>query len=229
MILSTLISVKVARKIELPLVLGRLRTRLCRFSSFYSLFRSGPVDLRIENGINSWYTQFSIRTIVSISDNYKMHKILALVALVGVSVRAVPILDPYSTPIAVGHAPAVAVRQEPYDAHPQYNFAYGISDGHSGDQKTQHEVRDGDVVKGSYSLVEPDGSRRTVDYTADPVHGFNAVVRKEPLHHVTPVRHAPVTIAHAPYEYTHGPAIAFAPTPAYATPIAYAHAPLALH
>lgn len=29
-----------------------------------------------------------------------------------------------------------------------------------------------------YSLVEPDGSRRTVDYTADPINGFNAVVTK---------------------------------------------------
>lgn len=28
---------------------------------------------------------------------------------------------------------------------------------------------------GQYSLVEPDGSIRTVDYTADPIHGFNAV------------------------------------------------------
>lgn len=34
---------------------------------------------------------------------------------------------------------------------------------------------------GSYSLVEPDGTRRIVEYTADPVQGFNAVVRKEPL------------------------------------------------
>ncbi|VVC93508.1 unnamed protein product [Leptidea sinapis] len=46
------------------------------------------------------------------------------------------------------------------------------------DIKSQHESRDGDVVKGQYSLVEPDGSIRTVDYTADPVHGFNAVVSK---------------------------------------------------
>lgn len=31
---------------------------------------------------------------------------------------------------------------------------------------------------GQYSLVEPDGSIRTVDYTADSIHGFNAVVSK---------------------------------------------------
>lgn len=36
---------------------------------------------------------------------------------------------------------------------------------------------------GSYSLVEPDGSLRTVIYTADPVNGFNAVVEKTPLVH----------------------------------------------
>lgn len=33
-------------------------------------------------------------------------------------------------------------------------------------------------LSGQYSLVEPDGSIRTVDYTADPINGFNAVVTK---------------------------------------------------
>jgi hypothetical protein len=43
-------------------------------------------------------------------------------------------------------------------------------------------------VKGQYSLVEPDGSIRTVDYTADPVNGFNAVVSKSgPGVHAAPV------------------------------------------
>lgn len=34
------------------------------------------------------------------------------------------------------------------------------------------------VVTGSYSLTEPDGSIRTVTYTADDVNGFNAVVER---------------------------------------------------
>lgn len=60
-------------------------------------------------------------------------------------------------------------------------------DPHTGDVKSQKEVREGDVVKGQYSLVEPDGSVRTVDYTADPVNGFNAVVSKSaPSVHATP-------------------------------------------
>uniref|UniRef100_A0A182IZE3 Uncharacterized protein n=1 Tax=Anopheles atroparvus TaxID=41427 RepID=A0A182IZE3_ANOAO len=43
------------------------------------------------------------------------------------------------------------------------------------------ESRSGDVVQGSYSVVDPDGTKRTVDYTADPHNGFNAVVHREPL------------------------------------------------
>ncbi|CAH1644467.1 unnamed protein product [Spodoptera littoralis] len=65
-----------------------------------------------------------------------------------------------------------------YYQTPKYAFNYGVADHSTGDVKSQHESRDGDVVKGQYSLVEPDGSIRTVDYTADPVHGFNAVVSK---------------------------------------------------
>lgn len=51
----------------------------------------------------------------------------------------------------------------------------------TGDSKNQQETRSGDVVQGSYSLVEPDGTRRIVEYTADPIQGFNAVVHREPL------------------------------------------------
>ncbi|CAH0700109.1 unnamed protein product [Spodoptera exigua] len=65
-----------------------------------------------------------------------------------------------------------------YYAYPKYVFKYGVNDFHSGDIKTHHESRDGDVVKGQYTVVEPDGSIRTVDYTADKHNGFNAVVHK---------------------------------------------------
>lgn len=85
-------------------------------------------------------------------------------------------------------------------AYPKYSFNYGIKDPHTGDIKSQVEERDGDVVKGQYSLVEPDGSVRTVDYTADDHNGFNAVVHKSaPTHHVAPkVIAAPLHYAPAP-------------------------------
>lgn len=51
----------------------------------------------------------------------------------------------------------------------------------TGDSKSQQESRSGDVVQGSYSLVDPDGTRRIVEYTADPHNGFNAVVQRVPL------------------------------------------------
>jgi len=61
---------------------------------------------------------------------------------------------------------------------PSYTFAYQVQDQITGDSKSQEETRQGDVVKGRYSLIEPDGTRRTVDYTADPTNGFNAYVQK---------------------------------------------------
>ncbi|KAM7354925.1 cuticular protein 62Bb isoform 1-T1 [Cochliomyia hominivorax] len=97
------------------------------------------------------------------------------------------------TASAVYARPGYAV--DYYD-HPKYAFNYGVADHTTGDVKSQHETRDGDVVKGQYSLVEPDGSIRTVDYTADPINGFNAVVTKS-----GPTVHAvakPVAIAPKP-------------------------------
>ncbi|XP_071455818.1 adult-specific cuticular protein ACP-20-like [Hetaerina americana] len=45
--------------------------------------------------------------------------------------------------------------------------------------KNQWETRDGDVVKGAYSLHEADGTVRVVEYTADKHNGFNAVVKRQ--------------------------------------------------
>lgn len=55
-----------------------------------------------------------------------------------------------------------------------------VHDTITGDAKSQQETREGDVVHGSYSLIEADGTKRIVEYTADPHNGFNAVVHKEP-------------------------------------------------
>ncbi|XP_032669070.1 SWI/SNF chromatin-remodeling complex subunit SNF5-like isoform X1 [Odontomachus brunneus] len=71
-------------------------------------------------------------------------------------------------------------RLEEFDAVPQYSFAYDVQDAVTGDSKAQYETRNGDIVQGSYSLIEADGTRRIVEYTADPINGFNAVVSREP-------------------------------------------------
>ncbi|KAL1497021.1 hypothetical protein ABEB36_008052 [Hypothenemus hampei] len=72
-----------------------------------------------------------------------------------------------------------------YDKPTDYSFSYGVKDPHTGDFKHQWEKKEGDSIKGQYSLVEADGSIRTVDYVASGKTGFNAVVKKSPLHHIT--------------------------------------------
>ncbi|KAG5324387.1 CUA2B protein, partial [Acromyrmex heyeri] len=93
--------------------------------------------------------------------------------------------------------PVAAVDATNYDPHPQYSYAYNVQDALTGDAKSQHESRNGDIVSGSYSFIEADGTRRIVEYTADPVNGFNAVVRREPLAVVKPV----VEVAPPPLVY----------------------------
>lgn len=36
-------------------------------------------------------------------------------------------------------------------------------------------------MSGAYSVVGPDGTKRTVEYTSDSKHGFQAVIREEPV------------------------------------------------
>ncbi|XP_061397850.1 adult-specific cuticular protein ACP-20-like [Musca vetustissima] len=93
-----------------------------------------------------------------------------------------------------------------YHSHPKYEFKYGVKDLKTGDIKDQWEHRDGDHVKGSYTLKESDGTTRVVDYHADGHNGFNAVVKKlGHAHHPETYQH------HGGYEggfgnhgYSHG-------------------------
>ncbi|BFF98490.1 larval cuticle protein A2B [Drosophila madeirensis] len=117
-----------------------------------------------------------------------------------------------------------------YYDHPKYAFNYGVADHTTGDVKSQHETRDGDVVKGQYSLVEPDGSIRTVDYTADSIHGFNAVVTKSgPTVHAQQlvakpiVAHKPIISHYEPQQHyvNHVAPVAAAPLVVAASPAPY--------
>nr|AYA49961.1 cuticular protein 70 [Leptinotarsa decemlineata] len=92
--------------------------------------------------------------------------------------------------------PVVAkISDDTVDLSPQYSYAYDVQDALTGDSKAHLESRNGDIVKGQYSLNDPDGTRRIVDYTADPVNGFRAVVRKEPSTAIAePVAAEPVEV-----------------------------------
>ncbi|CAG9560609.1 unnamed protein product [Danaus chrysippus] len=99
-------------------------------------------------------------------------------------------------PVAYHAVPVHAQEHQEHYSHPQYEFEYSVADTHTGDIKSQHEARDGDHVTGSYSLHQPDGSIRTVHYSADAHSGFNAQVENSgPSTHVQPQPHlAPVHV-----------------------------------
>ncbi|XP_013106615.2 larval cuticle protein A2B isoform X2 [Stomoxys calcitrans] len=131
-------------------------------------------------------------------------------------VIALALVAAASAAVVVPAAPVLAktVELEEFDPHPQYKYGYDVQDTLSGDSKGHVEERDGDVVRGEYSLVDPDGLRRTVTYTADPVNGFNAVVRREPLAVAAPVvAAAPVVKAAPVVAAAPAPVVAAAPAP----------------
>ncbi|RVE50421.1 hypothetical protein evm_004958 [Chilo suppressalis] len=120
-----------------------------------------------------------------------------------------------ASPSVVPVAPAIRV-----DPLPQYSYGYDVQDSLTGDYKGHQEHRNGDLVTGSYTVVDPDGTRRIVDYAADPINGFNAVVRREPLvakvvapAPIVPAPLAAPVIPRAPV-FAPAPAPLFAPAPA---------------
>jgi len=84
---------------------------------------------------------------------------------------------PAQTVVHTDHVPVrTAVVAEEVPGVAQYSFGYSIADTETGDSKARQETRNGDVTSGSYSVADPDGRIRTVTYTADAVHGFQAQV-----------------------------------------------------
>uniref|UniRef100_A0A182PJY6 Cuticular protein RR family n=1 Tax=Anopheles epiroticus TaxID=199890 RepID=A0A182PJY6_9DIPT len=70
--------------------------------------------------------------------------------------------------------------QEDYDPNPSYQFGFDVKDDEFTNYQNRKEQRDGNVIKGSYSVVDSDGFIRTVTYTADPKEGFKAEVSRQP-------------------------------------------------
>ncbi|XP_060839991.1 cuticle protein 7-like [Rhopalosiphum padi] len=104
--------------------------------------------------------------------------IFAACVATALSQYAAPAYKPaYSAP---AYSAPKAYAPEPTYAPTPYNFEYSVNDPHTYDVHSQSEYSDGNgYVKGTYSLVEADGSIRTVEYTADDYNGFNAVVKNE--------------------------------------------------
>ncbi|XP_032290318.2 uncharacterized protein Cpr76Bc [Drosophila virilis] len=105
-------------------------------------------------------------------------RLLLFAALLAVSLWTRPVACKRITaaPVVVADDDEM-MEYAPQFEHPEYAFSYGVKDLHTGDVKSQWESRDGDGVKGHYSILEPDGSIRTVHYTADAKKGFNAIVK----------------------------------------------------
>jgi len=84
----------------------------------------------------------------------------------------------------------------------QYEFAYAVNEPATGDQKDQHETRNGDQVDGYYRTLDADGYVRTVKYKSDAVNGFTAEVIRQPASGgattvPVPARAVPVKVAPA--------------------------------
>ena len=112
-------------------------------------------------------------------------KFIALFAIIAAASAGV--LPAYEQQAYYQQAPAAIykqaaiIKQVQHEAPANYEFNYDVHDTHTGDIKQQYEKAHDGAIQGQYSLIDADGYRRIVDYTADDHHGFNANVRREPL------------------------------------------------
>lgn len=100
--------------------------------------------------------------------------------------------------MAASVAIPVEYHNEAHNESPaEYEFSYSVNEPSTGDIKSHQESRKGNAVVGKYELIDSDGYRRIVEYTADEHTGFNAVVRREPTDIKIPIYES---------QHSHGPA-----------------------
>ncbi|CAF4916009.1 unnamed protein product [Pieris macdunnoughi] len=78
--------------------------------------------------------------------------------------------------LCVLRAAAIIVTDAPPST--DYNYWYDIAGPTTGDAKFHKETRQGAFIRGSYSLIDPDGSHRTVDSK----NGLKAIIRTVLVH-----------------------------------------------
>ncbi|CAG9826416.1 unnamed protein product [Diabrotica balteata] len=84
----------------------------------------------------------------------------------------------FKTPVDVHHEKEIHIK-----ANPEYHYDFHVADHKNKDYKSKTESREGDKVKGSYSLLEPDHKTvRVVDYVSDKKLGFIAKVSYRKQH-----------------------------------------------
>ncbi|KAJ8935135.1 hypothetical protein NQ318_021920 [Aromia moschata] len=152
------------------------------FCSFFGFIFAALVALATA-GATSYYHQVPAVPVLSLLGTDLKHGIIHVddsADAHGIDLFAIPAYEP-------------AEHKEDYHRYPKYQFGYDVNDPFTGDLKTHHEERDGDVVRGYYALAEPDGTHRIVHYTADKINGFNAIVKKIG-HAVHPVPALPKTV-----------------------------------
>uniref|UniRef100_A0A182PIS7 Uncharacterized protein n=1 Tax=Anopheles epiroticus TaxID=199890 RepID=A0A182PIS7_9DIPT len=124
-----------------------------------------------------------------------LHRLIPLLVLVSIaaSLPAVPVRPGRNT-VADINQHRTGGGKAPHHT-PRYEFAYGVKDPITGDHKDRWEKRDGDRVQGVYMFEEADGTQRIVEYEADGVRGFRAIVTNVQLPKGAQAQHD--TIAHS--------------------------------
>jgi len=79
----------------------------------------------------------------------------------------------------VSTLPVQQVADGPNEPNPSYAYTYDIKSSDTYDMKSHSESRRDNVTIGEFSVIQPDGIRRTTRYRADPINGFVAEVSYE--------------------------------------------------
>ncbi|KAK4296510.1 hypothetical protein Pmani_031000 [Petrolisthes manimaculis] len=100
--------------------------------------------------------------------------------------------------------PSVLPKQQETHSNPRasFNYRYQVKATDTGDEKSHQETLENGVLVGSYSVVQPDGTLRTVTYRADDVSGFQAKVQFQE-NYADPLAFSPVSQSATSTSSTH--------------------------
>lgn len=112
----------------------------------------------------------------NISKTLKTYSLFNLVQILVTLLAAAPALSAFIKQPPASASPQQGT-QERIDPNLSFKYKYRVEAPDTGDEKSHQESLKDGVLVGKYSVVQPDGTLRTVSYRADDTSGFRAKVQ----------------------------------------------------
>ncbi|XP_063605526.1 cuticle protein 19-like isoform X1 [Penaeus indicus] len=137
-------------------------------------------------------------------DEFSSVKMMAVMLTTSLLLTGTTLALPADPPHVYDARTSHSFHPDPDEVHEPYDFTYTVRNDESGADFAHSEASDGASVRGSYTVLLPDGRRQTVTYVVDSQTGYTARVSYSGEAHRPATFGSPVIPTAKTYRPQHG-------------------------